>query len=268
LFGEYNPVFLLIQSTNSDYEYIIDATRAAKPEELPGIIAKEIKKVASPSFFMAIADRADKASSDAERDALGQLATEATEILQELLKVAEGQMDQAGKVVEAIVVSAAEPDGQFLVPLSAERKAAMKMVLERFAEELDDNFLSTVSTWMKKAEEDKMDGMVGILQRVLQLYAANALKLGAPRREGEAPASSQLFDDLLDSDPELWRGLVRKGLVEERRCSADDLMGAIQVAIESVVMQQENGSMSQRVQAEFLGELIELVKEIQVQEKK
>jgi len=120
----------LRMSTNSDYEYIIDAMRAAKPEELPGIIAKEIKKVASPSFFMAIADRADKASSDAERDALGRLATEATEILQELLKVAEGQMDQAGKVVEAIVVSAAEPDGQFLVPLSAERKTAMKMVAD------------------------------------------------------------------------------------------------------------------------------------------
>eukprot|EP00638_Chattonella_subsalsa_P002196 CAMPEP_0117760672 /NCGR_PEP_ID=MMETSP0947-20121206/16779_1 /TAXON_ID=44440 /ORGANISM="Chattonella subsalsa, Strain CCMP2191" /LENGTH=266 /DNA_ID=CAMNT_0005581427 /DNA_START=200 /DNA_END=1000 /DNA_ORIENTATION=- len=248
-----------------EFDPIIDAMNSASSSELPNLVAKEVKKVASPQFFMAIADKADKASTEEDKEKLNKLANEVTQILEELLKVAENQMDKASKVVEAIVVSAAEKDGQFLVPLSAERKQAMKQVVEQFSEELDDNFLSTVSTWMNKAQEDKMDGMVQILQRVLQLYAANALQIGVKSVSGTAPESSVFFDDLLDSDPELWTSLVRKGLMEDKRCTPDSLMGAVQVSIEGTVMQQENGSFSQRVQAEFLGELVEIIKAVQVE---
>mmetsp|Transcript_4715 Transcript_4715/g.6204 ORF Transcript_4715/g.6204 Transcript_4715/m.6204 type:complete len:239 (-) Transcript_4715:607-1323(-) len=176
-----------------EFDPIIDAMNSASSSELPNLVAKEVKKVASPQFFMAIADKADKASTEEDKEKLNKLANEVTQILEELLKVAENQMDKASKVVEAIVVSAAEKDGQFLVPLSAERKQAMKQVVEQFSEELDDNFLSTVSTWMNKAQEDKMDGMVQILQRVLQLYAANALQIGVKSVSGTAPESSVFF---------------------------------------------------------------------------
>jgi len=35
--------------------------------------------------------------------------------------------------------------------------------------------LSNAFAWMRKASEDNLDGMVALLQKVLQLYAANTL---------------------------------------------------------------------------------------------
>ena len=35
--------------------------------------------------------------------------------------------------------------------------------------------LSNAFAWMRKASDDKLDGMVALLQKVLQLYAANTL---------------------------------------------------------------------------------------------
>ena len=35
--------------------------------------------------------------------------------------------------------------------------------------------LSNAFAWMRKASDDKLDGMVALLQKVLQLYAAKAL---------------------------------------------------------------------------------------------
>ena len=47
--------------------------------------------------------------------------------------------------------------------------------------------LSNAFAWMRQASEDSLDGMVALLQKVLQLYAARALsEAGA----GELPAGS------------------------------------------------------------------------------
>jgi hypothetical protein len=53
----------------------------------------------------------------------------------------------------------------------------------------------------------------------------------------------------------LW---LLKTLVQER-VSKEALLGSIQAAIEGVVLTQENGSLPQRVLAEFLAEMVSRV---------
>ena len=57
---------------------------------------------------------------------------------------------------------------------------------------------------------------VQILQKVLQLYAAQVLRLKPASKTSSLPESYKFFDDLLESDPELWPALLRKGLFEEK----------------------------------------------------
>jgi hypothetical protein len=54
--------------------------------------------------------------------------------------------------------------------------AAVRAALDRNAERLDEAMLSNCFAWMKKCADDKMDTMVSLLQKVLQLYAARALR--------------------------------------------------------------------------------------------
>lgn len=54
--------------------------------------------------------------------------------------------------------------------------AAVRAALDKYADRLDEGLLSNCFAWMKKCQDDRMDTMVTLLQKVLQLYAAKALK--------------------------------------------------------------------------------------------
>jgi hypothetical protein len=73
--------------------------------------------------------------------------------------------------VETVVKAASEPEtGEFLVPLTSERINAMRTELEKLEpEDLNEGFLTTIDAWMNKVSQDGMDGMVVILQKVLQI---------------------------------------------------------------------------------------------------
>ncbi|CAN0544861.1 unnamed protein product, partial [Laminaria digitata] len=63
--------------------------------------------------------------------------------------------------------SAAEKNGEFLVPLSVDRNAALRQSVKIHRDQLDNNFLATVQAWMDKSgKEEGMEGMVVILQKV------------------------------------------------------------------------------------------------------
>jgi hypothetical protein len=52
----------------------------------------------------------------------------------------------------------------------------VRAALDRYSDRLDEALLSNCFAWMKKCQDDRMDTMVALLQKVLQLYAAKALK--------------------------------------------------------------------------------------------
>ena len=126
-------------------------------------------------------------------------------------------------------------------------------------------------------KQDGMDGMVTILQKVLQIYAGRVISnsriqlqanVGAAvtgKSQGTADkaaaeelnknsAASDLLEQMLNVDTDAWEIEARKGF--EGECTKQQLVKEIQRTMEGVVLGLENGSMAQRVQAEYLKELL------------
>ncbi|CAN0275480.1 unnamed protein product, partial [Ectocarpus sp. 8 AP-2014] len=196
-----------------------------------------------------------------------------TGVLERLVEFAEEKIDDSSSLLQIVVTSAAEKNGEFMVPLSEERLTALRQSIKIHRDQLDNNFLATVQAWMEKSgKEEEMQGMVVILQKILQMYASQEILLGsaepsATGEAGEADAAAPkkrtpaqlLLEEILNMDADKWDGVLA-GLSAVGRgmtggVTKDGLLGAIQVAVERVILQQENGSMAQRVQAEFLSEL-------------
>jgi len=198
------------------------------------------------------------ATSDAEKDKLSELAGNLVSTLEAVVSTTEKVLDDTALDVENIVKAAAEPlSGEFLVPLLPERIASMREVMDQIeSPRLDEGFLTTIDSWMNKSGQDGMDGMVVILQKVLQIYAGTVITRA--RNTGDAPSpAAVLFEELLNMDTDNWDFQLRNKIGEgDELLSSEALMAEIQRTIESVVLGLENGSMAQRVQAEYLRELI------------
>lgn len=124
-----------------------------------------------------------------------------------------------------------------------------------------------------------MDGMVTIMQKALQIYAGTAISrariqlqanvgaalsgedqaaanAAAADVESSSSASSALLEKLLRADTDNWDMEIRKGIADDEEVTKDALVGEVQKTMEGVILGLENGSMAQRVQAEFLRELV------------
>jgi len=255
----------------------------AKPYELPDAVRRAFRVVKSPRFFLRIAERTDMAKSKEEKERLSALATNLVSTLEAVISTAEDRIAERAKEVESVVKQAAEPDGEFLVPLSPERIEAMRDAVQKMESiSLDEGFLSTVDAYMNKSMQDGLDGMVVILQKVLQIYAGTEISRARKRlrievgaavtgedvevvedaveREGVKP-SGVLMEKLLAMDTDLWDEELNNSVPE--LCTAKQILGEVQRTIEGVVLGLENGSMAQRVQAEFLRELVSRIEKLE-----
>ena len=123
-----------------------------------------------------------------------------------------------------------------------------------------------------------MDGMVTIMQKALQIYAGTVISRARIQLQanvgaalsGETQvaaddaaaglastdsAASSLFEKLLHVDTDSWDTEIRKG-IDSEGVTKESLVSEVQKTMESVILGLENGSMGQRVQAEFLRELV------------
>ncbi|GAX25488.1 hypothetical protein FisN_12Lh027 [Fistulifera solaris] len=237
---------------------MIDKLANAKPYELPNAVRRAFRVVSSPQFFLRIASRTDTAASTEEKEKLAALASNLVSTLDVVVETTEEQLDERAAQVQKVVAAAAEPDsGEFLVPLLPERLQSMRAELKKLEEAyLDEGFLSTLDAWMNKSQQDGMDLMVGILQKVLQMYAGLQIARSRERKMDfdKDDAAEQLLTNLLEQDADEWDSTIRAS-----SASSADLMKAVQRTTEKIVLQLEAGSMSQRVQAEYLQELMKRV---------
>jgi len=249
----------------------------AKPYELPNAVSRAIRVVSSPRFFLRIAERADASSDPVEKEKLSALADNLVNTIQAVVSMTEDSLDERAANVEKVVKAASEPDsGEFLVPLSKERVDAMREAVEGLDDmALDEGFLSTVDAWMNKAHQDGMDGMVTIMQNCLQIYAGTVISrarvqlqanvgaavsgedqatadAAAKKIDAVASPASELFEKLLRVDSDTWEAEIQA----TEGVSNDALVKEVQRTMESIILGLENGSMAQRVQAEYLRELV------------
>ncbi|CAM9539045.1 unnamed protein product [Scytosiphon promiscuus] len=271
----------LRMSDSVGMDTIINDLKATSDIEMLTLkVSKCVKQVAQPAFFLRLAELAENAEDAQQRVELERLATQVTGVLEKLVEFAEQKMDDSSSLLQIVVTSAAEKNGEFLVPLSEERLAALRQSIKIHRDQLDNNFLATVQAWMEKSgKEEGMEGMVVILQKVLQMYASQEILLGSTSASADASAEAVaaadaaaaaaaarrtpaqlLLEEVLLMDADKWDGVLTSLSAPGRSMTTggvtkEGLMGAIQVAVEKVILQQENGSMAQRVQAEFLSEL-------------
>jgi predicted transcriptional regulator len=233
----------------------------AKPYDLPNAVRRAFRVCSSPQFFMRIAARADEATND-EKEKLSALASNLVATLDAVVSTTEDQLDERAKEVQNVVTAAAEPDGEFLVPLSAERIQSMQDEVAKLDPAiLDEGFLSTVDAWMNKSHQDGLDGMVGILQKLLQMVAGLQVSRARAAQDIEETAEAALFESLLKTDTDAWDAAIKAGIADG--VSATDLANEAQRTMESVVLSLENGSMQQQVMAEYLRELVTRIKALQ-----
>ena len=86
----------------------------------------------------------------------------------------------------------------------------LTQAIEERSEYLDEALLSNAFAWMRKAADDKLDGMVALLQKVLQLYAARALSHSPVQNDDDA-----MLVDIISADDTEWIVIV----MIPRRCS-------------------------------------------------
>lgn len=81
--------------------------------------------------------------------------------------------------------------------------------------------LSNAFAWMRKASDDQLDGMVALLQKLLQLYAARALSGGrgsnaaAAGEASEASSAEAVLERIVASDEEQWDNLLKQPEVQQ-----------------------------------------------------
>jgi hypothetical protein len=249
---------------------MIDKLCTAKPYELPNAVQRAFRVISSPQFFLRIAARQDMASTETEKSRLSALASNLVNTLEAVVSTTEDKLDERAKEVESVIKAAAEPmTGEFLVPLLPERVSSMRDALLKLdSSSLDEGFLSTLDAWINKSHKDGMDGMVTILQKCLQLYAGivldRALSLTSSNGDGdkiiengdEDGKAIGVFQALLRSDADAWDA-------ELTRTDATLLPGVqavVQRAMEALVLSAvDAGSMGQRVQAEYLKEIMKRI---------
>jgi len=115
--------------------------------------------------------------------------------------------------------------------------------------------LSHAYAWMRKASDDKLDGMVAVLQAVLQLWAGREqARAAAPAGGGDAERA--LLAALLAEPESGWDAQLAAAGSE----LAPGLLRALQGRLEQLVLGLAGASYRQRVQAEYLKELETRVK--------
>lgn len=241
---------------------MIDKLMQAKPYELPAAVQRAFRVLRSPQFFLRIAERQDVATSRSQKEQLQALASNLVATLEAVVSTTQDRLEERAKLVEKIVKAAAEPDsGEFLVPLSWDRRKALQAAIQAAnPADLDEAFLTTLDAYMNKSHAGGMDLMVNIFQKVLQYYAG--LVIGRARGGSDDDDSEQgagvVVQQLLDSDPDQWDDILQQAVVP-----LSDVQAKVQRTMETVVLQLDAGSMSQRVQAEYLQELVKRIEAIQ-----
>lgn len=232
---------------------LIDQLRGAGPDKLASLLASNFKSI-DQRLFLRLAELADEAKDDAERDEIASLSTRIATTVETLLAQAGSKLDADADAVQELLRLAADEQGEFEVPLPAARVTEVReAVLEKLGQ-LDDGFVGTLEAYMKKANEDGLEGLVEVLREVLQIYATE--RMMRMLQGGEAGVVSVLRATL-ETAPAQWEGVLRAQLQgEEAAATPAMLLGALQDKMGEVVLGMPSGSRVQGVLAEMLNELI------------
>lgn len=243
-------------SETNPQDKFIAALRAAPPQQLNELLANNMKAI-DQRLFLRLAEMSDEEKDPAEKQRIGDFATLVTNSLERIIARADAQLNADSLAVQTLMKTCASASGEFDLPVPAERIGDLRALMREQVGLLDEGFVGTVKAYMKKADNDGLDGLVEVLRLVLQTFAAEKLITLLPQ-SSEDPGITQLLTQTLEAPPSEWEAVLRTALTsEEPPCSADQLQQALQDKMGEIVLGLPSGSTVQTVLAEFLNELIQ-----------
>ena len=234
---------------------LIKELRGAAPKEFTNILANNLNRV-DQKIFLRLAELADAAKDDDERDEIARLSSSVASTIETLLVQASKAADADADAVQALMRTAANSDGEFDVPLQPEQAAAVRAEVLAKLGELDEGFVGTIEAYMKKANDDGLEGLVEMLRELLQIFATERM---LKMLEGPSTPTEVLpvLRATLEAPPADWEAQLRELLLAEgAEASPEMLLSALQDKMGEVVLGMPSGSKVQGVLAEMLNELI------------
>ncbi|WIA10009.1 hypothetical protein OEZ85_010221 [Tetradesmus obliquus] len=220
---------------------------AKSQQELSRLVAENIFSF-DAKFWMRIATRNDSLKNEADKDKLKAVADTVMVLVDAMVKQTEQQLNDSAAVLQEVLKAAADEKGEWYLPLDPEQVSSVRAALDKHSERLDEALLSNCFAWMKKCQDDRMDTMVALLQKVLQLYAAKAL------RGQEAEGVAGVLNEVVFAEEQDWEPIIRRAAATGDVAEAA-FMEVLQKKMEATVLGMQSGSYAQRVQAEYLKEI-------------
>ncbi|KAI5082315.1 hypothetical protein GOP47_0002058 [Adiantum capillus-veneris] len=248
--------------TTVELDKFIDELRYADQQELPVLVAKNVLAFDTP-FWLRLAARADICGSNDDKKDYEMLAASIMTIVECVIQKTQEEIESSTGVLESILQPITQKDEEIIwPPRDPSILVEMKKEVERKEQQgfLDESFLSAVTAQIRQAREggDK-PGLVAILQKVLQLYAAQMLsKRSYALKDGQVVQAEEFLETIISADEENWEGLIRSGLVYGGgQIEPEELFKVVKKRVERVDMRTESGSYQQRVVLEYLKEIEE-----------
>jgi hypothetical protein len=250
---------------------------ARSQQEMAQLVAQNVFAF-DTKFWLRVATRADAAPDEPSKERLRAVADSVVVLLDAAMKQTESRLTDSARVLQEVLSAAADADGQWYLPLNKEQVAAVRKAMEERADALDEALLSNAFAWIRKCNEDGLDSMAQLIQKVLQLYAARALASDDAaaaneqlRREQEAagylPANSRdqaaarVLEEVIAAEEHEWEGIIERSATDVSSSSDGGPLAeaafadALQRKMEATVLGLTSGSYAQRVQAEYLKEI-------------
>eukprot|EP00879_Flechtneria_rotunda_P003482 GHRR01003711.1.p1 GENE.GHRR01003711.1~~GHRR01003711.1.p1 ORF type:complete len:319 (+),score=117.10 GHRR01003711.1:119-1075(+) len=227
---------------------LIDILLGAKnQQELSRLVAENIFNF-DPKFWMRVATRNDSLTDPTEKERLKGVADTVMLLVDAMVRQTEQKLNDSAAVLQEILKAGANEKGEWYLPLDPEQVSSMRQTVDKYSNRLDEALLSNCFAWMKKCQDDRMDTMVSLLQKVLQLYAAKVLT--GQETEGVDGA----LNEVVYAEEKDWNEIIKKHVAAGGIAEAA-FMEALQKKMESTVLGMQSGSYAQRVQAEYLKEI-------------
>ncbi|MCO5575144.1 hypothetical protein L7F22_028941 [Adiantum nelumboides] len=248
--------------TTVELDKFIDELRYADQQELPVLVAKNVLAF-DTSFWLRLAARADICGSNDDKKEFEMLAASIMTIVERVVRKTQEEIESSTGVLESILQPITQKDEEIVWPPQDPNKLVeMKKEVERKEQQgfLDESFLSAVTAQIRQAREggDK-PGLVAILQKVLQLYAAQILsKRSYALKDGQIVQPEEFLETIISADEENWEGLMRSGFIYGGgQIEPEQLLNVVNKRVERVNMRTESGSYKQWVVLEYLKEIEE-----------
>eukprot|EP00667_Euglena_gracilis_P011735 EG_transcript_12003 len=244
-----------------DYDPIIAEMLATEDRMMKVAVAKYMP-VLKPAFFSKLEAMAAAAPA-AEKKRYEQLADKVFQLMKAIVSEAQVKVQEQGVRITGMIGIFTEEDGTIRMPLEASRVARLREVVRKDLSAMSNEvFVNATLAFMAKAAEDKKTEAIEVLQRILQVYAAESLLIMCPHGgEGAAPENIMVWNMLLNTEFDKWEDILKQEFFGPGAKDVDSFLAMLDAGVGAVVYEQSKGSI-QQILAQYVFQIIQRINKL------